>query len=319
MPALIAVAAAATALTTSLGTAAASAAPPPPTPPTSLAGIGPGLLPPPSSISASAADLCAQTAYKVGFSYIYYVNTPIGATRSIVVATAVAMAESGCNPSAVYTNPNGCRDRGLWQIDDCYWPQVSDGCAFNAQCNGNAAWGLISNQGTDWRLWSTYNSGAWENYVPAAREALSRLTVTLSSQGAGTCLDAKSQTPHNGGVIQQRACNSSDPYQQWHLVQGGGTENPVLQNVGDGFCLDAQSQTADNGGVIQQWACHTTTDPYQRWNVQGSGLDTTGHADLLLHNDKAGTCLDAKSQTPHNGGVIQQWVCSSTDPYQQWN
>lgn len=314
-PVLVALAATAAALTIGLGTAAASTAPPPSPKP---ATIGPGLLPPPSSISTSAANLCALTAYKAGFSYIYYVSTPIGETRSIVVATSVAMAESGCAPGAVNTNPNGCRDRGLWQIDDCYWPQVSDSCAFNAQCNGNASWGLISGQGANWTPWTTYNSGAWENYVPSARNAISQLTVMLSSQGAGTCLDARSQTPHIGGVIQQWACNTRDPYQQWHLVQGSGSENPVLRNVGDGLCLDAQAQTPHSGGVIQQWTCHTT-DPYQRWKVGGSGLVTTSHADLLLHNDGTGTCLDAESQTPHSGGVIQQWSCHTSDLYQRWN
>jgi Lysozyme like domain/Ricin-type beta-trefoil lectin domain-like len=268
MPALIALAATA-ALTMSLGTTAASAGPPP-VPTRTPAAIGPGLRPPPSSISASAANLCALTAFKAGFSYTYYTSTPIGNVRSIVVATAVAMAESGCTPSAVNTNPDGCRDRGLWQIDDCYWPQVSDSCAFNAQCNGNAAWGLISGQGTDWTPWTTYNSGAWENYVPAARSAISALTVMLSSQGAGTC-------------------------------------------------LDAQAQTARSGGVIQQWTCHPT-DPNQRWQAWGSGgLYTNGHAELLLHNDNTGTYLDAQSQSARSGGVIQQWICRSTDPYQQWN
>ena len=28
-----------------------------------------------------------------------------------------------------------CRSRGLFQINSCYWPEVSDKCAFDPECN----------------------------------------------------------------------------------------------------------------------------------------------------------------------------------------
>lgn len=120
-------------------------------------------------VAAVGIDLCAQVGYAAGFR-----------GNPLVTAVAVAMAESSCNPSAVGTNgptagcPNGSRDRGLWQINHCYHPDVSDTCAFDAQCNANAAY-RISSGGSNWQPWSTYNNGAYRNYLSAAQAAVNRL------------------------------------------------------------------------------------------------------------------------------------------------
>ncbi|MEU1604145.1 transglycosylase SLT domain-containing protein [Micromonospora matsumotoense] len=120
-------------------------------------------------VNAVGIDLCAQVAYAAGFR-----NNPL------VTAVAVAMAESSCNPSAVGSNgptagcPNGSLDRGLWQINNCYHPTVNDTCAYNAQCNANAAYS-ISSGGSNWQPWSTYNNGAYASYLSAAQAAVARL------------------------------------------------------------------------------------------------------------------------------------------------
>ncbi|MBO0870449.1 MAG: hypothetical protein J2P15_17985, partial [Micromonosporaceae bacterium] len=61
--------------------------------------------------ASAAATLCAKVAAKAGFSYTANVSTAAGNVRQIVVAVAVAMAESSCNPSATGQNP-GSVDRG---------------------------------------------------------------------------------------------------------------------------------------------------------------------------------------------------------------
>jgi hypothetical protein len=115
------------------------------------------------------ADLCARVGQSAGFRGGY-----------LVIAVAVALAESRCVPSAVGTNgptagcANGSRDRGLWQINDCYHPNVSDACAFDAQCNANAAF-AISSGGTNWQPWSTYKNGAYASWVDEAQNAVDRL------------------------------------------------------------------------------------------------------------------------------------------------
>lgn len=47
------------------------------------------------------------------------------------LAVRVAKCESKLNEKAVHTNPKGSRDRGLFQINDKYHPDVSDEEAFN--------------------------------------------------------------------------------------------------------------------------------------------------------------------------------------------
>jgi hypothetical protein len=268
-------------------------------------------------VPAAAIDSCATVAYKAGFSYTANVSTSQGDVRQIVVAVAVAMAESSCNPNAVFTNPGGCRDRGLWQIDDCAHPSVNDTCAFQVQCNADAAW-TISDHGTDWGPWSTFSNGAWVSHLTAARAAVSGFTVTLENQANGTCLDASKASAGNGGNVQQWTCVGSDPYQQWTVSAVDG-DNPTLRNVGAGTCLDASKANTGDGGVIQQWTC-SSGDTNQRWWVMGSGdLHTDGDADASLKSSGEATCLDASNANAGNGGVIQQWGCAAGDSDQDWN
>jgi len=49
----------------------------------------------------------------------------------VKLALAVAEAESGFNPAAVNTNTDGTRDRGLYQINEKWHPEVSDAQAFD--------------------------------------------------------------------------------------------------------------------------------------------------------------------------------------------
>src|SRR5215475_4845035 len=109
-----------TALSILTGTTTAAAGVAPPSPSTASTGPGSGIGAP--VINATAISICAKVADKAGFSFAHMVNTPHGPVRKIVVAVAVAMAESSCNPNALNVNSNGCRDRGLWQIDDCAHP-----------------------------------------------------------------------------------------------------------------------------------------------------------------------------------------------------
>jgi hypothetical protein len=127
--------------------------PPPPTAP----------LPPPG------ADLCARVGFDAGFR-----------GERLVVAVAVGLAESSCRPDARLANgptagcPNGSVDRGLWQINSCYHPQVTNACAFDARCNARETY-RISSGGTSWQPWVTYNTGRYRDFLAAARAAVNRL------------------------------------------------------------------------------------------------------------------------------------------------
>jgi hypothetical protein len=265
------------------------------------------------------AYTCAAVAYKAGFSYVASISTPAGGYRSVVVAVAIGLAESSCNPAAEYTDPNGCEDRGLWQIDSCAWPSVTDACAYQVQCNGNAAWN-ISDKGMNWTPWSTYTSGAWKAYVPDARAVLSRITLTLSGQAAGKCLATKPGGDGNGAAVQLQACDSGNRHLQWTVIRGGSGANPVLKNVASGKCLDAKPGDGVNGGVIRQWTCNATGDPHQRWRVNGNGeLNTDGHAEALLQNVGSRRCLATGSGVGSDSSAVGQWACVSGSGDEQWN
>lgn len=72
-------------------------------------------------------------------------------------AVAVALAESGGNPQAVGVNADKwrSRDRGLWQINNHWHPEVTDAQAFNPASAAKAAY-TISHAGRDWSQWSTW-------------------------------------------------------------------------------------------------------------------------------------------------------------------
>ncbi|MER5481578.1 hypothetical protein ABT026_32115, partial [Streptomyces sp. NPDC002734] len=114
---------------------------------------------------AAPSDLCAQVGHTAGFR-----------GEALVTAVAVALAESSCDPKATNTSNNTppSADRGLWQINDYWHPEVSDACAYNAQCNANAAF-TISSRGTDWQPWSTYNANLHLRHLGEARAAVDRL------------------------------------------------------------------------------------------------------------------------------------------------
>jgi hypothetical protein len=132
------------------------------------------VLAPASAAQAAApsdgADLCARVGDRAGFPR----------NDTLVLAVAIGLAESGCIRTARGVNgptqgcPNGSVDRGLWQINSCWHPEVSDRCSYRAQCNAHAAY-AISSGGTDFTPWVTYNAGLHLRYMDEARAAVDRL------------------------------------------------------------------------------------------------------------------------------------------------
>ena len=214
--------ASATKLPVPSASAPASALPP--------ASEGPGLLPPPRRIAYTNAQVCGAVAAKGGFSYNTFISTNAGSYPIIVVAVAVALAESGCQYNVYLCDPSlargyyppvscpagtGSYDRGLWQINSYYHSDVSDACAFQVQCNAAAAF-LISGKGRNWSPWVPYNSGAWASYISLAEQSVYGFSFLLQSHGDGTCLDADSRQPYDKGKIFQWLCNRNDIFQQWN-------------------------------------------------------------------------------------------------------
>lgn len=89
----------------------------------------------------------------------------------IATAVAVARAESSFRPWITNTvgNAHGI-DRGLWQINSYWHPEVSAACALSASCNARAA-ARISKGATRWTEWWTYKNGKHWPYMSQARAA----------------------------------------------------------------------------------------------------------------------------------------------------
>lgn len=140
--------------------------------PAAQAGAGDGPVPREYSVAQVLPPVrCARAAREAGWR-----------DADLVIATAVALAESGCDPKAVGYNgptegcPNGSRDRGAWQINDCYHSEVSDACAFKLKCNADAAYVIFQDAGNSFQPWTTYNSRSFRFYLTNARKAVKRLT-----------------------------------------------------------------------------------------------------------------------------------------------
>lgn len=108
----------------------------------------------------------AGYAQKAGFS-----------GNGLVLAVAVALTESGGVTNATGMNRSGSGrqvtsiDRGLWQINNVYHPEVSDACAYDPACCAQAAY-RISRSGTNWTPWTTFTTGAYRTNMSAAMKAV---------------------------------------------------------------------------------------------------------------------------------------------------
>ncbi len=116
---------------------------------------------------------------------IQYIQQAGFSGQGLQNAAAVALAESGGNPQGC---PNGSVDRGAFQINNCYHPEVTDTCAFDPNCAAKAAF-TISNGGTDFSPWSTFTSGKYQQFISQVQGALgsSNNTPTNSPTTGGIC------------------------------------------------------------------------------------------------------------------------------------
>jgi hypothetical protein len=114
----------------------------------------PPVVPPPTAgmlLDEQIADVCRQAGFW---------------GKGLTTAVAVALAESGGNPAAVNTTgnfPEASRDRGLFQINSFWHPEVTDAEAFDPLLNAHAAY-TISTGGMDWDAWSSYTQGTYMAY-----------------------------------------------------------------------------------------------------------------------------------------------------------
>lgn len=124
----------------------------------------------------------AQVAHAAGFR-----------GDALETAVAVSGAETGGTynptldsaPNHTSGPDNGSVDRGLWQFNSYWHAEVSDSDAHDPDASARAAY-RISRGGSSWTAWSTYNSGAYKAYLPAARAAVAALGAPDAGSNART-------------------------------------------------------------------------------------------------------------------------------------
>lgn len=189
----------------------------------------------------SSADLTARLCYLKIYPISPVTLTPVVTTmnaqqvsavasaagfsgNALDVAVAIAHAESGFNPSAKGYNKDAAGnvtsvDRGLWQINSHYHSEVSDACAFDPSCCAKAAY-TISNGGTDWTPWSTYNSGAYKQYLGEAVTPVIILDEDASGNVTGAHDATNTALTVGSGVAKAIKKNNQLDH---HIVDLGGT------------------------------------------------------------------------------------------------
>jgi hypothetical protein len=236
-----------------------------------------------------AAQTCATYAAAAGWAN----NGQYGG--DLVIAVAVCVAESGGQPTIYYCDgtgtvayyppvhcPTGSYDRGLWQINSKYHPDVTDSCAFRAQCNADAAY-RISDQGTDFAPWAVYDTDLYAQYLPAAQTAVSSLTAGVMSAAVfGVCAVPTQQAP--GAPVAVGRCSRRVAAQQWTVTGGTVRDGNLCLAAGPGSSRPAVSLSTCGGGAGQTWTAY------------GQGQ---------LKNAATGRCLDDPRASRRAGTVLR--------------
>ncbi|GAA4110903.1 hypothetical protein GCM10022284_61220 [Streptomyces hundungensis] len=276
-----------------------------------------GILAGASPASAAPSDLCAQVGYTAGFR-----------GDALVTAVAVALAESSCNPSAtnVQNNTPPSTDRGLWQINSYWHREIDDNCAFDPQCNANAAY-AISSGGTDWGAWSTYNQRAHLRHMGEAQDAVDRLghhepgpAPLVFPSESGRVVSARSADGRlevfaagAGGVHHAWQVGVNGNWSEWESLGGpGGAELAIGPNADGRLEL-----FAINGNVFQHRYQTAPSGGWSGWEDFGGGgkdiavgTNGDGRMEVFASNPKG---LFHRYQTAANSGW-SQWESAGGGP-----
>lgn len=90
--------------------------------------------------------------------------------QGLNIIIAIAQAESGLNTAARGVNTDGSVDRGIMQISSKYHAEYNDACVYSPICAFQAAY-TISTRGTNFTPWTTYTSGAYQQYLAGGTSA----------------------------------------------------------------------------------------------------------------------------------------------------
>jgi hypothetical protein len=110
----------------------------------------------------------------------------------LVVAVAVALAESSGNPAAHALTARE-DSRGLWQVNVRAHPEFGGVNLYDPKANAQAAHAIWAKSG--WGPWSAHNTGAYLLYMPIASGGVSDYYTLNPGKGAGDAASAATPQP----------------------------------------------------------------------------------------------------------------------------
>jgi soluble lytic murein transglycosylase-like protein len=123
----------------------------------------------------------------------------------LVTATAIALAESGGNPTAY--NPetaagtaSGEGSYGLWQIYETAHPEYSASDLLDPQSNADAAFDIYSGSGGTFSAWSTYTSGAYQSFLSEAQSMVDALGLGSGDDSSSSWIPTTNELLVMAGV-----------------------------------------------------------------------------------------------------------------------
>jgi Lysozyme like domain len=136
-------------------------------------------------IAASVSTCCGcpqigcPTVTPGRFSFSQLVNLAQSAgfnASDAITAAAIAIAESGGNPSAynpeiAASAPCGLGSYGLWQIYLNAHPEFTGQNLYDPSINAQAAFSVWKGAGNSFSPWSTFKSGVYSTYLPSQEVA----------------------------------------------------------------------------------------------------------------------------------------------------
>lgn len=137
---------------------------------TATQGVGPGSANPAPPAPGAPAPTAAGTGGATGIQAVVQAARAAGFTGdALVTAVAVAMAESqGVPQKSKYP---GEESYGMWQVHIPSHPEYTPDQMMDPAQNAQAAF-KISGGGANWKPWSVYKSGAYQQYLDEARAAV---------------------------------------------------------------------------------------------------------------------------------------------------
>lgn len=114
--------------------------------------------------------------------------------KDLDTAVAIAMAESGGNPTAYnpelassYSRP-GAGSRGLFQIFGAVHPKYNSDLAYDPATNARGAYEIYQQAGNKFTPWTTYTGGTYKNYLGSvsATGKTPGAAIRTATKGAGS-------------------------------------------------------------------------------------------------------------------------------------